>query len=192
MKNLRLLLFAVFAIVSVAAPVSIIWKYEAALRHGVTYKFRTKPVDPYDAFRGRYVTLDFAADSLDTANDGYWRKGPYYVRLANDAEGFAKPVAASLTPLTGSDVIMVDSAWNHNQSLRFTYPFNRYYLPEDLASLAEQLYQRANRDAADRESTPETYVTVSVYRGVGVLKELYLHGRPVREAISAELEQDRR
>jgi uncharacterized membrane-anchored protein len=192
MKNLRLLLFAVFAIVSVAAPVSIIWKYETALRYGTMYKFRTKPVDPYDVFRGRYVTLDFADDSLDTADGSYWRKGPYYVRLTNDAEGFAKPVEASLMPLTGSDVIIVDSAWSHNKSLRLTYPFNRYYLPEDLAPLAEQLYQRANRDAADRESKPETYVTVSVYRGVGVLKELYLHGLPVREAISAELAKDRR
>ena len=57
--NVRFALFALFAMISVAAPLSIAWKYENTLRNGRQFMFRTKPVDPYDAFRGRYVTLAF-------------------------------------------------------------------------------------------------------------------------------------
>jgi uncharacterized membrane-anchored protein len=129
MKNMRFILFVIFAVVSVAAPLSIIWKYENTLRYGKTYKFRTKPVDPYDAFRGRYVTLAFENDWLARPGDekNHDRENIMYVRLGTDAEGFAKPVEANRTPLTGDDVITVDTAWRSGEQLHFKYPFDRYY-----------------------------------------------------------------
>jgi uncharacterized membrane-anchored protein len=196
MKNIKLILFAVFAIVSVAAPLSIIWKHEAALRYGKEYKFRTAPVDPHDAFRGKYVTLSFQDEWVSSDAAGELRLGKAaYVRLTADRDGFAKPAEVIIQPLTGPDVIRVDQARRNMRDQQWgwfvSYPFNRYYLPEDIAPLAEQLYRRANTRAADADRQPkvETYVTVSVYKGVGVLKELYLNGVPVREAVKAELEQ---
>ena len=198
MKNIRFVLFAVFAVISVAAPLSIIGKHEAALRYGVEYKFRTQPVDPYDAFRGRYVTLGFENTSLKMtrgANDGnrYRSRGElYYVRLGKDAQGFAVPVEASRTPLKGGDVITVDNAWFKGEDeLQLDYPFNRYYLPEDIAPQAEQLYRAANRRGANDDSKLNTYVTVRVRGGVGILDELYLNGKPVREAVKDELAKGR-
>ncbi|MDR1192541.1 MAG: GDYXXLXY domain-containing protein [Verrucomicrobiales bacterium] len=196
MKNIKLILFAVFAIVSVAAPFSIIWKHEAALRYGKTYKFRTAPIDPYDAFRGKYVRLSFEDDRRKKDFGVYAQHG--YVRLTADADGFAKPAEISETPLKGDDVIRVDrvwSSWNNDEKqyrTRIDYPFNRYYLPEDIAPLAERLYHRANTRAADGERKLDTYVTVKVYQGVGVLEELYLNGVPVREAVKAELARETR
>jgi uncharacterized membrane-anchored protein len=64
MKNARLVLFIIFASLTLTAPLSRIWKYESALRRGKLHRFRTQPVDPYDAFRGRYVTLSFRDESL--------------------------------------------------------------------------------------------------------------------------------
>jgi uncharacterized membrane-anchored protein len=215
--NIRLTLFVLFAVVSVAAPLSIIWKYENTLRHGTLYKFRTKPVDPYDAFRGRYVTLAFADDFIERIQQGEnggelkqeqysYNRTPLYVRIAADGEGFAKPVTASLTPLAGDDVITVDRFWassvtKHDKQKNemvsagwtLTYPFDRYYLPEDMAPEAEKLYTKGNRSAGgsadDGESAREnsSYVSVRVRNGVGVLEELYIGGKPVREALRAEL-----
>jgi hypothetical protein len=61
-------------------------------------------------------------------------------------------------------------------------PFDRYYLPEDLAPAAEQAY----RTLASREPGPtRAWVDVRVRDGHAVLEELYLDGVPVREVLAA-------
>lgn len=194
-KNWRFILFAIFAVVSVYAPLSIIHKYEAALRYGNVYKFRTKPVDPYDAFRGRYVTLSYADDQVaqseDKSKTRYSRDGIVYVRLKVDADGFAKPVEASRTPLSGDDVITVDNAYSYGDGWRLYYPFNRYYLPEDVAPEAEKLYASAHRrNGGNNAAKNETYAAVRVRNGVGVIEELFINGKPVREAVREALRKE--
>jgi len=226
--NVKFALFVLFAVASVAAPLSIIWKYENTLRHGTQFKLRTKPVDPYDAFRGRYVSLAFEDDWVERIQSGEnadadERGGArssgsdfLYVRLATGADGFAKPVAASRTRLAGDDVVTVER-WYRNsdrntqwKGWRVSFPFDRYYLPEDIAPAAEELYWEANRqvniareqnekagktqkevyeaETAAREAQKiPAYVTVRVRNGVGVLEELYLNGVPVREAVRARV-----
>ncbi len=190
--NVRFALFVLVAVASVAAPLGIIWKYENTLRHGALYKFRTRPVDPYDAFRGRYVTLSYADNVLEKPkSDGALRDDILYVRLKRDEEGFAVPVAASRKPVSGDDVVTVTNVWHRGaDQWRFNYPFNRYYLPEDIAPEAEKLYAAANSRGrnAGAQKMP-AYVTVRVRNGVGVIEELYIDGKPVREAVRAELEK---
>jgi len=224
-KHLRFVLFVVFAAACVYAPLSIVWKYENTLRHGTLFKFRTAPVDPVDAFRGRYVTLSFAdnflpAEKPATAKDkdSYVPGGIQYVRFAPDAEGFAKPVEISRAPLAGDDVITAENTWwssvelNRSPGWRLQYPFSRYYLPEDIAPMAEKLYLEANRrdnaTSARGDRTPEemraewqaeqkarearkipAYVAVRVRNGVGVIEELYLNGVPVREAVREKMHE---
>jgi len=200
--KVRFALFVVFAVACVYAPLSIVWKYESTLRHGTLYKFRTAPVDPVDAFRGRYVTLAFADTALgDFKYKEYGGADFIYVRLGVDATGFAVPVEVSRTPLTGDDVVTATytTRWRRDLGeMHINYPFNRYYLPEDIAPEAEKLYEEATRRvddvsaqgynavAAAREAQRmPAYVTVRVRNGVGVLEELYLNGVPVREAVRA-------
>ena len=60
MKSRAILaIFIAVAIAQVIVPVGMIARRETTLRLGRTYKFRTAPVDPYDAFRGRYVWLGY-------------------------------------------------------------------------------------------------------------------------------------
>jgi uncharacterized membrane-anchored protein len=194
--NVRFALFALFAAACVYAPLSIVWKYENTLRHGVSYKFRTKPVDPYDAFRGRYVTLAFEDEFLETPEDKQAEAAQgnlAYVRLAVDGDGFAMPVEVSQSRIAGDDVITVDYAyrgisWQNNKrhGWRLVYPFSRYYLPEDIAPEAEKLYMEANRrvnNATQETQKMPAYVTVRVRNGVGVIEELYINGKPVRDAV---------
>ncbi|OAM91500.1 GDYXXLXY domain-containing protein [Termitidicoccus mucosus] len=202
MKNARLILFAIFAALTLAAPLSMIWKYENTLRRGTLHKFRTQPVDPYDAFRGRYVTLSYQNDFVmlneqQQKNDfPYGVKGILYVRLKTDDEGFAVPVEASWTTLTGNDVVIVELSRYRGDDrggrMNFNYPFNRYYLPEDVAPMAEKLYNDANRRGwgGVERGKSDTYVAVRVRNGAGVIEELYIDGRPVREAVRAELEKE--
>ena len=195
--SVRFVLFVVFAAVTLAAPLSIVWKYESALHYGTLFKFRTQPVDPVDVFRGRYVTLSFADNSVREPDKGAQyddhNNGILYVRLKRDAEGFAVPAEAGRKRLSGDDVVTVDDAYRSDDGWRLYYPFNRYYLPEDVAPMAEQLYREANRNrhGSDGESRAkaDTYVAVRVRNGVGVIEELYLNGVPVREAVRAEMQR---
>lgn len=200
MKNIRFILFVLFAAASVVAPLSVVWKYENILRSGTLYKFRTKPVDPYDAFRGRYVTLAFEDDYVSrseqeaAANNAYSTEGLMYVRLANDTDGFAKPIEASRTPLAGDDVITVDYAYPSQAGWKLRYPFNRYYLPEDLAPEAEKLYEKTGTGGASAETDAKkspAYVAVRVHNGAGVIEELFIDGKPVREAVRSELDKQK-
>ncbi len=58
MKN-KILIAAFFcvALLQIYTPVSMIIARESTLKEGVLFRFKTAPVDPYDAFRGRYVAL---------------------------------------------------------------------------------------------------------------------------------------
>jgi len=217
MKHARFVLLAVFAVATLATPLSIVWKYENTLRHGTLFKFRTQPVDPVDAFRGRYVALSFADNYVKREQPVKWNwsredeeKEPYslvcpqYVRLAVDADGFAKPVELSSTPLAGSDVITVERSYvktvfqdggvQMNVGRTVSYPFDRYYLPEDISPMAEKLYREANmrggaNSRGESRAKADTYVTVRVRNGVGVIEELYLNGVPVREAVRAQMQK---
>jgi uncharacterized membrane-anchored protein len=62
-------LFIAVAVVQLATPIGQIWKYEDALQTGRSYKFRTAPVDPYDAFRRKYVALNHAG-TVTTIREG--------------------------------------------------------------------------------------------------------------------------
>lgn len=58
-RNLLLALLVVLAAAQLAVPASMIVQRETVLTQGRVYKFKTAPVDPVDAFRGRYVALRF-------------------------------------------------------------------------------------------------------------------------------------
>ena len=61
MKKLAALwiLFAAAVVAQWAAPLSMIFRSERVLSGGQAFKFKTAPVDPVDAFRGRYIALNF-------------------------------------------------------------------------------------------------------------------------------------
>ena len=48
-------LFLGVSFIQIITPLSMIIKRESVLKNGGQFKFKTAPVDPYDAFRGRYV-----------------------------------------------------------------------------------------------------------------------------------------
>src|SRR3546814_15739493 len=62
MKPIRVawLLLAIALVLQWALPASLAARSEYVLRNGARYYLRTAPVDPADAFRGRYVALQFA------------------------------------------------------------------------------------------------------------------------------------
>ena len=100
--NVRVLLFILVAVVQLAVAGRAIVTSELALRSGETYRFRIQPVDPVDAFRGRYVAIRMAENRAPVTDDFDVKPGGWiYLPLAVDEENYASFGQAALEPPTG-------------------------------------------------------------------------------------------
>ncbi len=203
MKKRLYLAVAVLGIVAQFGVLgAMIVRRELALKHGVVCRFRTAPVDPFDAFRGKYVALDIegARDGLLTAQR-FECNQRVYARIGTDTNGLsvieevtAKPDASALWIKA-----WVTYSWEDYKEVtnvvarsgrppgeqrvatgkyrtRLRMPFDRYYMDEKLATEAESAY----RDASRREKR-DAVVTVRVWQGLTVIEGLEIGGRPIQD-----------
>lgn len=172
MKKLRLSIFLLIALAQLAVPASMIWKRQQVLREGRLWKFRTAPVDPVDAMRGRYLSLRFAAErsELSAPLSG---EGLPYVSLKNDSDGFAVVGEINYERKAGDNIIRAEYLGFYDGKVILRFPFNRLWVNEGDATAAEGAYQAHGRD--------DGYVAVRVGRGDAAIEELYLAGQPLRE-----------
>lgn len=179
MKKLPLAIFLLVAVAQIFVPASMIWKRQRTLREGRLWKFRTAPVDPVDAMRGRYLALRFEAEEFS-----YSEKLPYsktvYVKLKEDSDGFAAVDQASETPTEGDDVVQAESFGSYEQKGRVKFSFDRLWVTEANAPAAEKAYAEHSR----REKI-DAYATVRVFQGDAGIEELYIAGQPLREYLRA-------
>ncbi|MCL1920463.1 MAG: GDYXXLXY domain-containing protein [Kiritimatiellaeota bacterium] len=195
-------LFYTFIFLGIAAQfyvlVHSIVLRELTLRRGTVHRFQTAPVDPFDAFRGQYVALDFNALSSGHLFDTSIPHGKWcYLHIGTDTNGFAVVERVSLKP----DVslphlkVRVDSSsaerrmeedaegktkWIDTGKYRVhcQLPFDRYYMPEHLAPQAEEAYRQANRSRAR-----DAAAVVRIWKGKAVIEDLEIDGIPIREVL---------
>lgn len=176
MKPWRQIVFGLVALAQLAVPGSLIWKREQTLRQGNVWKFRTAPVDPVDVFRGRYVALEFEAESQEiTPPENLTGGEEIFVTLRTDAEGFAQIDAVSANRPPG-DAFIAARLVGRTVSL----PFDKYWVTERDAPAAEAAYR-----AQSRRDKRNAFVTVRVFRGDAALEQLYLDGQPLGEYLRA-------
>jgi uncharacterized membrane-anchored protein len=177
MKYWRLIVFVLVALAQVGVPASLIWKREQTLRHGSVWKFRTAPVDPVDAFRGRYVALEFEAEGQEISPPRNVESGrTIFVTLLPDGEGFARIDQVLPTAPALDDFIAV-----HLVGKTVSLPFDKYWVTERDAPAAESAYR-----AQSQRDKRNAFVTVRVFRGDAALEQLYLDGQPLGEFLRAK------
>jgi uncharacterized membrane-anchored protein len=179
MNQLRLIIFLVVALAQIAVPASMIWKRQRTLREGRLWKFRSAPVDPIDAMRGRYLVLRFEAEDFPSAKPLPYRD-TVYVKLKEDAEGFAVVDQVDVTPAEGDDVVKADSFGQYEGKGHLRFSFDRLWVTEANAPAAEKTYAEHSR----REKV-DAYATVRVMPGDAGIEELYIAGQPLREYLRA-------
>jgi uncharacterized membrane-anchored protein len=175
MKPLPLLVFASVALAQLSVPAWLIWTRTETLTKGKVWKFRTAPVDPLDAVRGRYVTLSFKAEQVPQAIRLPPSESAYAV-LKEGASGFAEIERLSTTPLRGDNVMKVrpGSWWDGAQHVDF--PLDRYWVNEKSAPEAERAYAENSRKQKDN-----VYVTVRVHNGDAAIEQLFIDDQPLPE-----------
>ncbi len=181
-------LFVMVAAVQLAVPVSQIWKYEDILRTGVPYKFRTAPVDPYDAFRGRYVALNYA-DTVVPLREGekFEHGSSVYVALRKDEAGFARFVEMSHGPPAKGDYLRVKFLYTSGGAevkAHFRLPLDHYFMEETKAPLAEAAYRKHGNRRNQVKVT--SYVVARIKGGRGVVEDLYIEDKPIHDFLLEE------
>lgn len=177
-KKFLCLVWGVAVVAQLGVVAHMITTQETILREGAAYRFRTAPVDPYDAFRGRFVAIALEPRVVPKP-DGlvHFKRGDaVYVHLGTDSNGFAEIRGASVErPRTG-DYLRVTTAWApNNEQLGVRYPIDRYYLPEDEAPRAEQLYREHSR-----RGQQDAHVVLKIRQGEAVAEDLVIGDRSIR------------
>lgn len=187
MKKLRLIIFILISLVQLGVPIYLIANRERVLRTGTEFHFKTRPVDPSDAFRGRYISLgfDFQESAASVIAKRYKVKGKIpsdilktvtcYAAVTKDSDGFAVLDAVHDAPPREGDYVRItaDVRWG---SVFVHLPFNRFYMDEFDAPRAEKAYGRITRKKAQT-----THAVVFIHSGETVLSDVVLDGLPIRE-----------
>jgi len=182
-KNIVVPAFILMALVQLYIPAKMIFSNEALLEGGKEFKFKTAPIDPNDAFRGKYITLSFKENSTRVENAQDWNNGDQiFVSLTQDENGFAIISGVSKDkPIESEDYVTASIDYIINDTVSWVsidYPFNRYYMEESKAQDAEQAYREAARDTAQ-----VTYALVVVKNGNALVEDVLLDEVPIREVV---------
>ena len=175
-----LMIFAAAAVLQLAVPASMILKREQTLAHGRAFKFRTAPVDPYDAFRGRFVALNFEQQTVGLPPDhDFKRHEKIFALISEDAEGFAYFSDIRRDRPETAPCLRAEIQYVSGTDVHLRIPFDRFYMEESEAPKAERIY-RQNSVPSHRN----TFVQVRVDRGFGVIEDLYVDNVPIRERLA--------
>lgn len=179
MKNNKLLckFFFILALIQLAVPLYMVWHWEDILQNGKQYTWLTAPVDPYDAFRGRYIDLRFKDMKGPILSKAQLNSGQTaYAMITEDQKGYAFISSISDSRPEGdvNSYIKIKVSYIQDDNMaHFVLPFKRYYMQEGLAPRAEQAY-RSNAGT-------EAMVSVRVKNGYGVVEELYIGDKTIYE-----------
>ncbi len=175
-RKMVILGFVLVVLAQLYVPAIMIMDRENILKTGKEFRFKTAPVDPNDPFRGKFVYLQYEADTVQVDYNKEWKiNEEIFISLDIDKQGFVYITSASKEePSSDEDFLKVkvrNIPDNSNKILTIEYPFDRFYLEESKASNAEQQYIKAQQD-----TTNLTYALVNIKNGNAVLKDVLING----------------
>ena len=172
-------LFSVLIVLQILSSVSMIAKRESVLKNGMQFRFKTAPVDPYDAFRGRYVALGVGAIKVSKPQGVDLEYGQkVYAQMIIDEQGFAKISQITTQKPQGVTYLTAKVSGFSKNEVSLDLPIDRYYMEEKAAPRAEQIY----REHSSR-GKQDAYVIVRIKDGFAVIEGLYVGGQRIEELV---------
>lgn len=184
MKTIKLLSWIFFGLLCVAQLGVILFQivsYERILKEGEVFYFKVLPLDPYDAFRGRYVSLRFENVSKAPLAEGEvsnaQSKG--YVILEHNEKADAIKEVRFTKPSSGHflevDINFINHESNNHMSANISLPFDRFYMREEIAPKAEQVLRVRSGVTVNAK--------LRVLEGKGVIEELMVGEIPLSQFV---------
>lgn len=185
MKQFKNIAFGLTMLIYLWVPFNMIQSVQKVLKEGTVYRFKSIPVDPYDAFRGRYIILNIGSSviSVDQAKEKFNRQQTVYLGIKVDENGFANFENAFAEIPEGQDYVKTTVAHVSPNSITIRFPENmkQYFINEKLAPLAEKTYRELTRNNRTQPDAINAYLDVRILEGTVVIEELYLKGKPIVE-----------
>jgi uncharacterized membrane-anchored protein len=181
MKTLRLAIFLLIALAQLSVPAMMAWGRVQTLTHGRVWKFKTAPIDPEDAVRGRYVMLRFAAEDKYGQPEQLKPADSVYAILKEGADGFAEIDHLSLSAVAGDSAMKVEPGGFWDGEQRVIFPFRYFWLTEKRAPAAEAAYRENSRRGKEN-----AHVTVRIRNGDAALEQLYIDNQPLADYLRTQ------
>jgi len=188
MKNKYILitLFFFVVIAQVFVPSQMIYNQEEILNNGKIFKFQCEPIDPSDPFRGKYITLNFKETAIKVKSSKDWKNNEtVFAKIITSKDGFAKIQSISKSKPTDNSTYLklkVDYINNYDNECKIylDFPFNRFYMNENKAKKAEEVYAESTID-----STKIAYALVATKNGEAVIKDVLIDNISINELAKA-------
>ncbi|WP_289046619.1 GDYXXLXY domain-containing protein [uncultured Olleya sp.] len=190
MKTIYLfILFVVLALIQLSVPATMVFNNQSVLNSGTAYKFKTRPIDPTDPFRGKYITLSFDMNKAKTTDTIWENNSDIYVYLKTDSLGYAAVKTVSPFKINTNDDFVIAQTYGYYQKsniIKFMLPFKRFYMEESKAYPAEVAYRKASRQAL----VNNTYALVYVKNGYSVLEDVFINDVPIGTYVDLQKSPD--
>jgi len=185
MKTIKLFSWIFFGLLCVAQLGVILFQivnYERILKEGEVFYFKVLPLDPYDAFRGRYVSLRFEnVTKAPLAEGEVSRDEPSkgYAILEHNENGDAIKEVRFTKPSSGNflevDVNFIHQDSSSQKSATISLPFDRFYMREEIAPKAEKVLRARSGVTVNAK--------LRVLEGKGVIEELMVGEIPLSQFV---------
>ncbi len=192
MRKTHLFLLGVLAAAQFAVLAAMISGKERVLRDGEAFRFKTRPIDPADPFRGRYVSLGFEEDHIPLPpgeTPALACRQVLYAGIATGPDGFARFSGWSRERPSSGPYLKTRYRGDHfvydqtaktsvRKGLRVEMPFDRFYMDEAKAPRAEQAVRDATR-------VTNCWAEVRILDGKAVIEDVFAEGRSIRALAAA-------
>jgi GDYXXLXY protein len=190
MNYLRNILFGIVMLVYLWYPYQMIHSQERILKEGTAYRFKTRPVDPVDAFRGRYIVLNYDNLSINypKASETFQSGQKVFLSLDKDTSGYAFFSNIHPAAPTEGDYISAACSYTEENQVYVSVPetMQQFFLNETIAPEAERMYNQLNNLQLSGD-TVHVYIDAKVFNGEILLEELYFDNQPVETYIRTNL-----
>lgn len=183
-KKIALIGFAFLCLIQLYIAGGMVRQNEGIMRTGEVIKLRTAPLDPNDPFRGKYITLDFPDIAIKVNDASIWAYDDIgYVIFQEDSAGFHIPfILSKEIPSVAGQYLKVKIKSTietpGEQMVYIEYPFDRFYLQEEKAPLAEEKYREALSDPGI-----QTYAKVYIQDGQGVIDNVFIGEQKILDLV---------
>lgn len=178
-QKFALIGFMLLIVVQIVFVSTIIIRHEGIFKYGKIFKFRCAPVDPYDAFRGRYVAIKIREQDVPCENPSSFSSGEIaYAIITPDKDGFVKfSNLRHKSPDKDEDYLKVKVVGVYDENVGIKVPFDRFYMKEDIAPRAESVYRHSSKDA---------FLLVRIFNGDATIENFMIGDKPIVEFIKEE------
>ena len=190
-KRLFIIIFIIFCILQLSLPGYMILKTYVNLASGKAVKLECALIDPYDFMKGRYINLHYVIRdvSADVFPDrGRIKNNSDVFCLLEEINGYHRIKSVIMNKPGKKELFIkarIESYYDKNSKIFLEFDFDRYYMQEDLAPLADKIFARGSFE----KLKPAVLLSVDD-GGEAVIKKLFINKDGMENDIETFIRQE--